>query len=102
MMCGPERFGPDSTADTRAADRARRVAGLRSNCHEKTTHLHFRTANDWIRRHNQITYNIAEKQWKDNSSAETTDFIESILSGEDQQLIYEINKIVGEDLPEKK
>ena len=67
---------------------------------EKTTHLHFRTANDWIRRHNQITYNVEEKHWKDNSTVGRTDFIQSILGGDDQQLIFDINEIVEENLPE--
>jgi len=69
---------------------------------EKTTHLHFRTANDWIRRHNQITFNIEEKRWKDISSASKTDFVQSILNGDDQQLIFQINEIIEDDLPEKK
>ena len=69
---------------------------------EKTTHLHFRTANDWIRRHDQITFNIEEKRWKDNSSARKTDFVQSILNGDDQQLIFQINEIIEEDLPEEK
>ena len=68
---------------------------------EKTTHFHFRTANDWIRRHNQITFNIEERRWKDNSSAGRTDFVESILSGDDQQLIFQIDEIIGDDIPEK-
>ena len=69
---------------------------------EKTTHLHFRTANDWIRRHDQITFNIKEKRWKDNSSAGKIDFVESILSGDDQQLIFQIDEIIEDDIPEKK
>ncbi len=69
---------------------------------EKTTHLHYRTANDWIRRHNQITFNIKEKKWTDSSTTEKTDFIQSILNGDDQQLIFQINEIIEEDLPEKK
>lgn len=50
---------------------------------EKTTHLHYRTVDDWIRRHDQIVYDVEAKKWLDTSNAEQTDFIQSLFEGED-------------------